>query len=209
MAGSIASYSDLVAKVAKWLDRDDLTPQIPDFLALLEARINRLLRTVNQEKRATWAVASSIFPLPDDFRQMRSLGVLGTPNRPLDQISPVDTAGKFPGGPPSAYWVEGRTLIIVPGISDPISLTALYYTRLPALTADAPTNWLLDEHPDIYLWGTLQQAATYIRDPDAIETCKAYLDDAIAELQRESRLDRWGNGPITAPSPRQVRGARC
>ena len=41
---AIGTYSELQTAVANWLDRDDLTDRIQEFIALAEARMNRILR---------------------------------------------------------------------------------------------------------------------------------------------------------------------
>jgi len=41
---SITNYTELKAGVADWLNREDLTAQIPDFITFAEARLNRTLR---------------------------------------------------------------------------------------------------------------------------------------------------------------------
>lgn len=209
--GTIGTYADLVSKVASWLDRDDLTDRIPDFIALLEARLNRLLRSVNQERKDLWVIGTEEYNLPSDFRKLRKIHIEGQPDRPLVEMSPTSIAAQFSGesGTPRAYWQEGRVLSLAPPPSTDTLFRATYFCRIPPLTVDEPMNWLMSEHCDIYLWGTLHQAATYIRDEVAIDFCKGYLDDAIAELKLESRTDRWGGGPLVPNGPVQVRGGRC
>ena len=41
---AIGTYAELKTAVANWLDRDDLTDRIPEFIALAEAKMNRNLR---------------------------------------------------------------------------------------------------------------------------------------------------------------------
>jgi len=41
---AINTYATLQTAVANWLDRSDLTDRIPEFIALAEARMNRVLR---------------------------------------------------------------------------------------------------------------------------------------------------------------------
>ena len=38
---AIGTYAELQTAVANWLDRDDLTDRIPEFIALAEAKMNR------------------------------------------------------------------------------------------------------------------------------------------------------------------------
>jgi hypothetical protein len=209
--GTIGDYQDLVSKVGDWLDRDDLDSQIPDFVALVEARLNRVLRAVNSEVSALWAVSDELYSLPSDFRKLRKLHIEGSPDRPLVEMSPVAIPTMFSGdtGTPRAYYIEGRQLGLAPPPDQSYTLRASYFQRIPPLTSAVPSNWVLSEHPDIYVWGTLMHAAYFIRDADAVDACSALFDQAIAELQRESRLDRWGAGPLVPNGPSQTRGGKC
>ena len=40
---AIGTFAELKTAIANWLDRDDLTARVPEFIALSEARINRAL----------------------------------------------------------------------------------------------------------------------------------------------------------------------
>lgn len=214
--GSIGNYTDLVAKVALWLDRDDLGERIPDFVALLEARLNRLLRTVLQETLNTiWAPTSAYYSLPDDFRKIRSLSVRRQDAYPyypgeLIEVSPQALMSFNGGEYPRAYAIEGRQLHVVPAPTSekPLVLDVNYWRRIPPLGTFQPTNWILQEHPDIYVWGALHQGAIYIRDPEAENACSNLLDQAIGELKTMSRQDQYG-GPIAPQTAVQVRGARA
>ena len=41
---AISTFAELKTAAANWLDRSDLTDRIPEFIALAEARFNRILR---------------------------------------------------------------------------------------------------------------------------------------------------------------------
>ncbi len=41
---ALSTFSELKTEIANYVDRSDLTDQIPTFIKLAEARINRLLR---------------------------------------------------------------------------------------------------------------------------------------------------------------------
>ena len=50
---AIGTYAELQTAVANWLDRDDLTDRIPEFIALAEAKMNRNLRISLMENVST------------------------------------------------------------------------------------------------------------------------------------------------------------
>jgi len=54
---SLANYTDLLASVATWLNRTDLTSVIPDFVTLAEERIARDLAERWRDHCASYAHA--------------------------------------------------------------------------------------------------------------------------------------------------------
>ena len=52
---AITTYSELKTSIANWLNRDDLTTQIPDFISLAEENASLLVRHWRMENRATAA----------------------------------------------------------------------------------------------------------------------------------------------------------
>lgn len=209
--GTIGTYTDLVAKVASWLDRDDLTDQIPDFIALLESELRDKLRTIYQETLDVWSVSGGTYLMSDDVLAVRRMYPTGQPDAPLKEVT-SDALQRFltVGGPTRVYAMEGRRISFAPApsVASPYSVEVNYWRRIPPLSATAPDNWLLNRRADIYLWGTLHYAAAYIRDPEAMEACRQYLDAAVDQLQQASRNDAWA-GPLYPDTSRQVRGARC
>ena len=211
IAGTIGTYSDLQDKVSLWLDRDDLTARVSDFTALLEARLNRELRSVMQDTREDWTVTTESYTLPPAFRKLRRIHIEGSPDRPLVEMGAQAIAAAFSGdsGIPQAYYIEGRTIFFAPPPSSSTTINATYSTRVEPLSDTVASNWVLDEHPDVYLFGTLLEAAIYIRDEEAISFLSERLETAMASLIRMGRLDRYGGGPLVPKGIAQVRGARC
>lgn len=208
---AISSFNALQTEVAAWLNRDDLTARIPGFVRLFESRINRILRTPDMETSVILSVSSEDTQLPSDFLQMRELYVEGTPRRSLRNMSPDGMASEFSGvaGCPLAYAITGRVLKLAPPPSDTVALRLVYFARIGSLTDANPSNWLLIQAPDLYLYGTLLQAAAFIDDPERIAQWKAAHDEALAELSQAGTLSRWGASPLVPNTVTQVSGVRC
>ncbi|MCW2405037.1 hypothetical protein M2336_001666 [Sphingobium sp. B1D7B] len=212
MPGTIGDFTDLQRLVARYMDRDDLAADIANFVAIVEAEANRVLRTVNQERKAIWAISSETFSLPPDFRRLRKIHIEGEPDRPLEEISPVAAPMIYDGaqGTPNAYWIEGRVMTLAPPPAEETTFRVTYYVKIEPLTADSPVNWLMEEHPDIYVWGVLREAAAFIRDPEAYSFAEGRFNGAIVQLQQESRNDRHGGGPLVPVGVQQLGGCiRC
>ena len=59
-----------------------------------------------------------------------------------------------------------------------------------ALSDLAPTNALLTEHPDVYLFATLCEAAPFLRDAELSQAYEARLARAIAEANGKDARSR-------------------
>src|SRR3546814_18391700 len=106
---ALGTYSELQAAIANWLARPGdatLTPFIPDFIRLAEARISRDLRLRAMELRATAEITDGHLALPAGFLEMRNLQLNTQPAVRLDLVSPeaVDALrGRSPPGRPPSY----------------------------------------------------------------------------------------------------------
>jgi hypothetical protein len=206
-SGVISDYSDLLDKTRLWLDRGTkLDALMPSFIALAESYMNRTLRTPEMEAIYNPVAITGAFTLPDDFLALRSLTAKG---EPLQAMSPSTLAHAFGTltGIPRGYAISGRSVKIAPLGTDALELA--YWQRIPPLTLNSPTNWVLDLNSDLYLYGTLLSAETYIDNPSRIAQWQAAFEGAVDQLVRSSSKARWG-GPIVARSGVvRVRGARA
>ena len=90
---------------------------------------------------------------------------------------------------PGFYTVDGQVLRLAPTGTVTIRLTKSFCP----LSASVPYNWLLREHPDVYLYGALLQAAPFLRDDERIPVWRSFFIDAINSInQREIRRQIGG-----------------
>lgn len=188
------NYAELLDAVGDWLDRDDLTARVPTFLRLAEARLNRLLEDPDMEVTATAAASGAATALPADFSSMISIT---TGDGALQAMGAADFAGidQSITGTPRFYTISDGTISLVPA-NGSANFVMVYRRKVPALTALASTNWLLDRAPDIYLYAVLTQAEAFLAEDDRIGIWKAALDEALAELRTDGARRKWGAGPI-------------
>lgn len=166
---SLANYTDLQASIASWLNRPDLTATIPDFITLAEARIARDLRLRSQVVTATLTTTAGVqgVDLPAGWLEFENLTVVGTPDAQLNYVNIQHLDTKFPSngytGKPAVYSVEGSQVLFGPVPDSAYSISVLYYKRYDALSV-TPTNWLLTNHPGIYLFAALCESAPFLND---------------------------------------------
>lgn len=186
---ALANYTDLVASVASWMDRTDLTAVIPDFVALSESRISRDLRIRKQVTAATLTTTSGVqsVTLPTDFLEIENITLSSTsPPASLAVVTPEILDRKFPlgyqTGQPQVYSLLGDSINFGPTPDAAYTVALDYYARFAALSV-TPTNWLLTNHPMVYLAGALCEGWLYVHDPEKVALWDARYRSEIKQLQ--------------------------
>lgn len=208
---AIPDYQTLVSTVGDWLDRDDLVAKVPTFILMAEAMFNRELRTPDMEKAALLVATGETTDLPADYLAMRSIYVEGSPDRPLRGLAPTAIRQEYDGssGVPTAYTLVDRGLVLAPPPAGSTTLHLDYFARIDALNDASMSNWLLEKHPDAYLYATLFYAEAHLDNATRAGQWKALLDQTMGAINKAARSDRFGAGPLVPNTAVQVRGAKC
>lgn len=186
---ALANYTDLQASIAAWLHRTDLTSVIPDFVALAEARIARDLRIKSMvtETTLTTVAGTQSVALPTGWLEFENVTVSGSPDRNLNYVPVQHLNEKFPSndysGQPVVYSIEGDNILFGPVPDTAYSVDVLYYKRFDPLSTTA-TNWLLTNHPNIYLFAALAEAAPYVADDERVGIWEQKYSSDVARLQQ-------------------------
>jgi hypothetical protein len=205
------NYTTLQAAVADFLSRDDLSTQIPGFITLAEAQIRRRLRRTATAGTVTFTGGQSSVALAADVDQVRTLAPpvsasLARGGPPLKQV-PFDTLAELRSALPNAgrpryFAVLAGTLYVAPAPADQFTtLTISYYEKLVPLGAANPTNVVLIEAPDAYLYGACLEAAPYLEHDERIPVWQARFDMAIEELNEKRQREEFGASLQTARLP--------
>ena len=189
---AITTYAELKAAAASWLVRTDLTERIPEFVALAEARLNRVLRArlAETEAELTATAGSRTAALPPGFTEPLRLWLAKDDERielPFVAASLLGASAR--PGEPGAWTVDGANLAFDRPCDAAYALT-LRMLKAFSLSDAAPTNALLTEGPDVYLFATLCEAAPFLRDAELAAAYEARLDRAIAELNAKDARSR-------------------
>ena len=188
----ILTYTDLQTAVAQWMHRTDLTALIPDFIALTEEKLNRYLRTKDNETTLSpTAIVNNRITLPAGAVAAKYLW-LDSYDRPLKPQSIELVIAAQTQGLASMYaWQSGELVFDGTG-----TVEGVLYRNIPPLATNS-TNWLLTAHPSVYLFGTLAEANLYIKNGEEATLWKARFDGLLDELNGNSQRDTM-NGPLVA-----------
>lgn len=194
------TYSGLKASVAAWLNRQDLTDAIPDFIALAEAQISRRLIADGPVRRmmgrSDAVIVSEFVSLPDDFMGVRAIYLQGE-TRALQFVDDpekiLELKVQFPnkGGQPTHVAVVGGELQFWPWAgTGSYNAEMTYWKRIPALSVSAPSNWMLTLNPDGYLYGALLQASPYLKDDARLQTWAPLYQAVLADMVSADKVER-------------------
>jgi hypothetical protein len=208
---ALSNNTELLASVAGWLARDDLTSRIPDFVILLEATANRTLFHRKMETRTTLTVDTNLaspefLDLPTDFQAMRRVRLSGVTGKPRlnfmtqTQLDDYRYSIDNVSGQPVNYTIVGDEIELAPTPNEDFELELLYRANIPDLATNS-TNWLLTLAPDYYLYGTLLGAAPYIQNDERITVWGSGMMKALDELNKLSESQTFDAGPTTVTLP--------
>lgn len=199
---NFADYAALQAALANYLARDDLTAEIPTFIRLAEARMNRDLRVRHMETRAVAPTTAGdpYLALPADFLEMRVLVAATSPRRVVTFLTPQQIESSYADGAtglPTNYAIVGNELRIGPTPGGPITMELTYYAKVPALDGVAVnSNWVLAGYPDLYLYGALIEAEPFLQNDGRVQVWMGFYDRAIAAIKGEDARARWNGAPL-------------
>lgn len=185
------TYTEISERVADWLNRSDLAPRIPDFIALTEERLNRALRVRQMESAlAATAITDNLITPAANVIDVKALWVPNYERIPLKPqgLESVIAAGYE--GTPTMYAWDGADLRFDGGGD----VQGVLYVRIPALQT-ATTNWVSEGPWSLYLFGALMEAALYVKDEATAASWEGRFQAVLSEVQgNENRR----SGPMVA-----------
>jgi hypothetical protein len=181
---AISTYSELKTAIAAWAHNTALTNVLADFVTLAESRINRLalFNEMEHESTLTATISSRDIALPSGFIEPKGLWLTTYGDRipihflPVEQMPAYDDSGQ-----PDYWTIDGSNI----AFDRPASIAYTYvlrYTSKFTLSDASPTNWLLTNHPDVYLYAALMESAVYSRNTEQLPVWKGAFDIALQEV---------------------------
>lgn len=184
------TYASLQTKVGTWLNRTDLTDYIPDFIEMAEAQLNRRLDCRQMVTVSTISITAETYATPDDFIGVKSFRLNTDPVTALDYRYPDEfddiRLDAFAGpNQPRYYTILGENFYFQPPPNATYSARLSYRTRIPALSDTNTSNWLLELHPDAYLYGALMQAEPFLKNDERLSVWGALYEAAINTINTD------------------------
>lgn len=198
----ITDYGSLCEAVAKHLNRSDLYDAIPTLVQLAEVRLRDDER-VRQLASTSVSIDGPTYALPADFGQLERWDVEVGPSRYRTLEAPGAGAvarlrSRFVGDTsPRFVVIENGVAHFIPEPAEAHASELRYWRTIEPLGPANPTNWLLQERPDVYLYAALSESAPYLKEDPRIATWETLLaqrldqyDYAVSRAMYSGRVRR-------------------
>lgn len=216
----MTTLAQLKTSVDAWLIRDDVAVSGSDFNQILlnaESEIALEYRFIVQEQSTTLNFTGRSADLPADFLEARNPFIDDNVRR-FEYKTPqaIRESSTWETGRTNAYSLEGgggtapddRVRMIIAGpasASSPLDVEVNYYARFAALVNDPDTNWLLQNHFNVYLFECLMQAAIYIQEGELTAKYAEMCMSLRTRMAKHENRKRFGAMPKQSyGSPRAV-----
>lgn len=202
------NYDELINAAKSYSDRTDVIQSAAIFIVMAEARINRALKTQEQTHRiyTNTIDGQEIYLLPDDYNGMRTIqynagGVNdGSKVVSMSYVTPeriIELQESEYVEKELYYTIVNDSIQIHPTLPDGGTLELVFYRKVPNLSSSNSTNWLSDDHPDIYLSGLMTEIELFVKNHESAKLWDSRMTRAITELKDNDVSNRWTGSSLT------------
>lgn len=199
---AIDTYANLKSTIATYLNRDDLTANIPDFIALTEKRLDRELRVremVNTDTSITTVSGTQDYTLPTGFIEAISVIFQSDPFVTLPFISNHDFYKKynssFSSGSPSFFTIVGDKIKLGVAPDQAVTLQIDFYKEITTLSDSVTTNDILTTYPELYLYGSLAESSPFLMQDERLNVWASLYKEAVNKAN-ESSMKGSSSSPL-------------
>jgi hypothetical protein len=189
----ITNYAELKAAISNWTNKTNLSDaNLSDFIRLAESDITRDLRLRQIEKTVTGTAVNGEIPIPADLYQIQYISVNAGGAAPyLEYVAPdqLNTLRNTSGI--NYYWSDNQK---IKTLSPALDYTLFYIPKVPALSTGSPTNFLLTDNPNMYLFSSLHYASIWLKNKSSAIDYGMKYQESLSKMKAESERRRFPMG---------------
>ena len=184
----VTNYATLQTAIKDYLVRDDLTDFIPNFIQNAENKLYRTLNLRNEETALSVSVSGGVGAVPTKFKALKFAYVSESP-APVLRWTPLESLyEQYPqrsggGATPCLISREGVNFVFGP-YPKSFTLAGIYYKKQDPLRTTDP-SWYVTNAPEVLIYGSLMEAALFVRDLDMFNFWRPFYDEAVSTIKRE------------------------
>lgn len=194
---AISNFTNLKTAIANYLNRDDLTSYIADFITLAESRINNELRVREMEvvdTSTTTVSGTQGYDLPTGFIEAKYVIYRSNPYSILQYKAPFDFLKDYntsvSAGKPSYFTIVGGQILLGVKPDSAVTLEIGHFKKVTALSDSNATNDILTNYPDIYLYSALAESAPFLMQDERLDVWAKLYKEALKIANTSSENGR-------------------
>ena len=205
------NYTELKAAVESYTENQYSTTDINTFIQQAEQRIYNSVQLPDLRKNVTGNMTSGnkYFTLPSDWLSTFSIAVINADNEYtyllnkdvnfIRESFPDTDSGFY--GQPQYYAIFSDTTMLLGPTPNANYNTELHYYYYPESIVTAGNTWLSDNFDSALLYGTLLEAATFMKEEqDVIIMYQKKYDDSMVLIKAlgegKNRSDAYRSGQV-------------
>lgn len=199
----VTSHATLKSAVAEWVNRTDLSTSGVGIDLMIDNAEKRLRRDprVRNLTSVAYSITADDLAIPSGFKRVEAWYMDGPTYFHEIRVVPADILQKIRyevtlTGAPTYAAIIGSAFRFAPVPASTYASKLVYWQTLTALSAGS--NWLVAEHPDIYLYATLCEAAPYLVDDARLQMWETELEHRLEALHIDTTEDQFG-GSLVRP----------
>jgi len=208
------TYSELVAAVNSYAENQFTTTDVNNFIQQAEQRIYNTVQLpdIRRNQVGNTSTGNKYLTTPTDWLSTFSLAVIDSNNQYTYLLNKdvnfiresfPDTDSNFYGKPEYYAIFDENTFILAPTPDDDYTVE-LHYYYYPESIVTTGTSWLGDNFDSALFYGTLLEAATYLKEEgDIIQNYNQRYLEAMALLKQlgdgKNRRDSYRSGQVRYP----------
>jgi hypothetical protein len=196
MAGIPKNYGELIQAVGGYLLKRNLAAEITGFIAGAESDINSRLRDRRMIKTSEATTDCGSISLPSGWLDAVRVRMVGA-SKALDFATLDQAPTLYDGsGAPTHYSIRGNVMEITPTPPTSAKVELIFYDSITPLSDLAPTNWLLEQEPMLYIYGACLHAAPFLMDDERVPAWEAYFSGRIGALNEATQRSQFSGAPL-------------
>lgn len=209
------TYLELSAAIQTYSENyeTDFIASIPTFIKQTEQRVYNTvtLPSIRKNQNATMTAGNKYLTLPSDYLADFSIATIDPTtqaqtyllNKDVNFVREAYPNPTTQGAPKHYAQFDQNTLILGPTPNAAYTVE-LHYYAYPQSIVDAGTSWLGDHFDSVLLYGSLGEAAVFMKaEADMVTYYKSQFDSALALLKDlgdgKARRDAYRSGQERIP----------
>ena len=200
---AITTYSNLKTTISSYLNREDLTAYLGDFITLAESRLNRELRVremVNIDTSTNTVAGTQSYDLPTGYIEATTVIYQNDPFTTLKFMANTDFYNKYnssqSSGTPNFFTIVGTKILLGVQPDSATTLQINYYKKLTALSDSNATNDILTNYPELYLYASLAESSPFLMQDERLQVWAGLYKEALSLSNLASSKGSTTSSPL-------------